>query len=81
MSDIWLAPDGTAYLAGTQSPGKIRNVLPGKVQVLCSKDYSTWTEMAVDYRAVANRTVMAGAGDRDLWIATDNGMILHLAEK
>ena len=80
VTDIWLAPDGTAYLAGILSPGKIRNVLPGKVQVLMSKDLSTWNEMPVDYRAEANRTMLAGA-DRDVWLATDTGMILHLVDK
>jgi hypothetical protein len=81
VTDIWLTSDGTAYLSGTQTPGKIRNVLPGKVQVLMSKDYSTWTEMPVDYRATANRTMIAGASDHDLWMATDAGMILHMVEK
>lgn len=81
VTDVWLTPDGTAYLAGTQTQGKIRNVLPGKVQVLSSKDYQTWTEMAVDYRAAANRTTLAGSGDGSLWLATDTGMILHLVEK
>lgn len=80
VTDVWLASDGTAYLTGTQTQGKIRNVLPGKVQVLVSKDYETWTEMPVDYRATANRTIIAGAGDHDLWIATDAGMILHMVE-
>jgi hypothetical protein len=29
---------------------------------------------------VANRTIMAAASDRDIWLATDNGMILKLAQ-
>ncbi len=75
ISDMWLGPDGAAYLAGVQVLGQIRNVVPGKVQVLRSTDFSVWTEMAVDYRAVAHRVVIAGAGE-NLWIATDGGMIL-----
>lgn len=81
VTDIWLSPGGTAYLSGTQTQGKIRNVLPGRVQVLSSKDFSTWTEIPVDYRAVANRTILAGAGEHDLWLATDAGMILHMVDK
>ena len=55
VTDIWLTPDGTSYLAGTLSQGKLRSVIPGKVQVLFSKDFGTsgWNEMKVDYRAVA----------------------------
>lgn len=80
VSDVWLTPDGTAYLSGTLNPGKIRSVLPGKVQVLMSKDFSTWSELAVDYRAEGDRTILAGAGG-SMWLATDSGMILHLADK
>jgi hypothetical protein len=36
-----------------------------------------WDEMKVDYRASAQRVVFAAAGT-DLWLATDNGMILKL---
>ena len=76
ISDIWLGPDGTAYLAGTQVLGQIRNVVPSKVQVLRSNDLSIWTEMAVDYRAVAHRALLAIRDDTHLWMATDSGMIL-----
>ncbi len=79
ISDIWLTPDGTAWLAGVVVTGQLRNVVPGRVQVLqCrSKDYSLWTAMEVDYRAEANQVVFSGA-DQNLWLATDNGMILKL---
>jgi photosystem II stability/assembly factor-like uncharacterized protein len=80
ISDIWMTPDGTAYLTGNLLPGKLRSLVPGKVQVLRSRDYSTWTEMQVDYRAVATQTVIAAAGDHDLWLATDGGMILKLVQ-
>jgi hypothetical protein len=33
----------------------------------------------VDYRAIANRVILAGAGEDGLWLATNNGMILKLA--
>ncbi len=77
VTDIWLDQDGTAYLAGVQAQAKLRDIVPGKVQVLVSKDYVNWTEQAVDYRASAHRAMLAGAGG-DLWMATDAGMILKL---
>jgi hypothetical protein len=39
---------------------------------------SSWSEMAVDYRAVARRAILAGADEQNLWLATDSGMILKL---
>jgi hypothetical protein len=58
----------------------LRSVIPGKVQVLTSKDFgaSGWTEMPVDYRAVATRTLLSGGDSQNIWMATDNGMILKL---
>jgi len=79
ISDMWLDPDGKAYLAGTVSPGKLRDVIPGRVQVLESTDMKEWSEMPVDYRAVADRVTLASAGG-ELWMASDNGMILKLVK-
>jgi hypothetical protein len=78
ISDIWLTPDGMAYLAGTVAAGQVRNVVPGKVQVLRSRDFTTWTELPVDYRATANRATLAVVDGNNMWLATDNGMILKL---
>ena len=80
VSDIWLAPDGAAYLAGTLVAGQIRHVVPGKVQVLRSTDYTAWTEMPVDYRASANRAMLAVVDQDHMWMATDTGMILKLTK-
>lgn len=80
ISDIWLTPDGTAYLAGTVVNGQVRNVVPGKVQVLRSRDFNTWTDLPVDYRATANRTTLAVIDESNMWMATDNGMILKLVK-
>jgi photosystem II stability/assembly factor-like uncharacterized protein len=77
-TDVWKLPDGTAYLAGTLPLGRMRNLVPGKVQVLTSRDYKTWLAMPVDYRATANRVTLAAADDRNIWMATDTGMILKL---
>jgi len=77
VSDLWLEPDGTVYLAGMVSVARLRDIVPGKVQVLKSRDYSAWTEIPVDYRATARRvTLAASAGE--MWMATDTGMILKL---
>jgi hypothetical protein len=77
VTDVWLMPDGTAYLAGALLAGQVHDVIPTKVQVLRSTDMEAWTELNVDYRAVARRTMLAGSGDQ-LWMATDSGMILKL---
>jgi len=79
VRDIWMAPDGTAYLAGTVTQAKLRDVIPGKVQVLMSKDYVGWTEIPVDYRAEARRLSIAAVDAQHMWIATDSGMILKLS--
>ncbi len=79
VSDVWLFPNGTAYLAGTTVQGKLRDVIPGKVQVLASTDYVVWKPMDVDYRAEAHRVILAAVDENNMWIATDMGMILKLA--
>jgi len=79
VSDMWIAPGGTAYLAGDIAPGRVRDLVPGRVQVLVSKDFKDWKAMPVDYRASATRVVLAVAGD-DMWLATDGGMILKLVK-
>jgi photosystem II stability/assembly factor-like uncharacterized protein len=76
ITDVWLTKENVAYMAGTLVAGQVRNIAPGKVQVLRSTDLSVWTEMAVDYKAVANRTMLAVVDEKNMWIATDSGMIL-----
>ena len=78
VTDMWLAADGTAYLAGTVVRGKIRGVIPERVRVLTSKDYVNWAQIPVDYRAEATSTLLAAPDDDHLWMATDGGMILKL---
>jgi photosystem II stability/assembly factor-like uncharacterized protein len=82
VSDIWIAPDGTAFLAGALLPGELKSVIPGKVQVLKSRnaDYTVWNSAEVDYRAEANRTVIAAADADHIWLATDRGMILKFVK-
>jgi photosynthesis system II assembly factor YCF48-like protein len=70
------------FLAGVEPTGKMNTAaIPGKVKILESTDFSMWTEMPVDYKAVARSVVMAGPDPEHLWVATDTGMILHLKPK
>lgn len=70
------------FLAGVEPTGKMNSAaIPGKVKILESSDFSTWTEMPVDYKAVARSVVMAGPDENHMWVATDTGMILHLKPK
>jgi photosystem II stability/assembly factor-like uncharacterized protein len=78
VTDVWLTPGGTAYLAGSVSAGQM-SLVPGKVQVLKSDDWKSWVETDVYYRAVANRVMLAAAGE-DIWMATSEGMILKLVK-
>jgi hypothetical protein len=80
ITDVWLDNDGTAYLAGIKEPGRLRDIIPGKVVVFTSRDYKTWLEMKVDYRASAIRTMLAVPDANHRWLATDNGMILKLQD-
>jgi hypothetical protein len=80
VTDVWVTPDGTGYLSGIVVTGELRSLVPGRVKVLRSRDLSIWTDLDVDYRAVANRTTMSAAGDHDIWLATDSGMILKLTQ-
>ncbi len=72
---------GRAYLAAVEPPGKLNTLpIPGKVKILTSYDFENWTEMDVDYKAVARTLVLAGPDADHQWAATDTGMILHLVQ-
>jgi hypothetical protein len=58
-----------------------RTPVPGKLKILQSDDLTTWREMAVDFRAVARRAVLAGPDAGHLWVATDTGMVLRLEQE
>lgn len=78
ITDVHLAADETAYVAGYEPPGSLAHALiPGALKIFRSTDGRRWSELPVDYRAVARRAVLASAGG-DLWVATDTGMILKL---
>jgi photosystem II stability/assembly factor-like uncharacterized protein len=78
VDDVWVTSDGACYLAGLALVSKLSSVVPQKVKVLTSRDLTTWTPVEIDYRAMANRVILAGAGAGNVWLATNNGMILKL---
>jgi len=81
ITDVLLLRSGTAYLAGVAVEGRLQHSpIPNKLVVLQSTDLTSWHEMAVDYRAVAVRAMLRAAPGGALWVATDTGMILKLAE-
>ncbi len=49
--------------------------------MLRSTNLKVWMEMDADYRAVAQRAVMAAPDARHAWVATDTGMILALTDE
>ena len=70
------------YLAGVEPTGKMHTApIPGKVHILQSDDFKTWSEMKVDYKAQARQVILAGPDADHQWVATDTGMILHLTSK
>ena len=78
VTDVALAGGG-GFLAGVQTTGKLRqSPIPGRLFVETSKDFVKWLPMEVDYRAFARRAMLAAADDRNIWVATDTGMILKL---
>jgi hypothetical protein len=67
------------YLAAVDVPGTLpQTLLPGQLVILRSNDLRQWTEMPVDYRAFARQAILAAADDKNVWVATDTGMILQL---
>jgi hypothetical protein len=80
ITDIRLFPGSPrALIVGYETSGPVyRSPIPGKLKVLTSDDLQNWTEMPVDYRAVAHSAILTGPDDKHVWIATDTGMILKL---
>ena len=81
VRDFILLPGGKAILATVEPTGRSNQVpIPGKLKMLESNNLKVWTEMDVEYRAVAQRAILAAPDDRHVWVATDTGMILHLVD-
>jgi hypothetical protein len=80
-SDIALLNNGRAVLATVEPPGNSTQVpIPGKLKILESNNLKVWKEMDVDYRALAQRAVIAAPDAQNVWVATDTGAILKLVE-
>lgn len=81
VTDVAVLPDGSAILASIEPPGSSNQVpIPGKLKMFESSNLKTWLEMGVDYRAVAQRAMLAAVDARHVWVATDTGMILNLVD-
>jgi len=79
VTDVVQLPDGSTVLAAVQPPGATNQVpIPGKLRMLRSNDLTTWNEVPADYKAVAQRAMLAAADSEHVWVATDTGMILAL---
>jgi hypothetical protein len=80
VTDLAIAgPSGPVYLGAIEHFGKLQQLpIPRKVKIIRSDDAEHWSEMPVDYRAVARRVILATAGPGNAWAATDTGMILKL---
>lgn len=82
ITDVRLFAGGErAMIAGYETQGSVfRSPIPGKLRILTSTDLATWTEMPVDYRAVAHSALLSGPDEKNVWAATDTGMILRLVD-
>jgi hypothetical protein len=81
VTDFLLLPAGDTFVAAVVPPGNSNQVpIPGKLKILRSKNLKVWVEMDADYRAVAQRAVLAAVDAHHVWVATDTGMILNLVE-
>jgi hypothetical protein len=79
VTDIAVLPDGAGLIAAVEPPGSSNQVpIPGKLKMLRSANLKVWEEMPVDYKAVAQRAMLATPDADHLWVATDTGMILML---
>ncbi len=79
VTDLLPLSDGEVFLAAVEPPGPMPQVpVPGKLKILRSRSLETWTEMEVNYRAIAKNAFLAAPGPSHVWVATDTGMILEL---
>jgi hypothetical protein len=81
VTDFVALPSGDTFVASVATPGNSNQVpIPGKLKILHSKNLKVWLEMDSDYRAVAQRAILAAVDAHHIWVATDTGMILSLVE-
>jgi hypothetical protein len=81
VTDFTLLPGGGALMASVEPPGNSNQVpIPGKLRMLRSNNLKVWTELDADYRAAAQRAIVAAPDAQHAWVATDTGMILALTD-
>jgi photosystem II stability/assembly factor-like uncharacterized protein len=81
VTDVAVLPDESAMLASIEPPGSSNQVpIPGKLKMYASTDMKVWREIDVDYRAAAQRSILAAVDAQHAWLATDTGMILSLID-
>ena len=79
INDVALTTQGTPYLAGHELGGRgSRQSHSRKAEGIDQQGFRQMDRDPVDYRAEAHRAYLAIAEDRDVWVATDTGMILKL---
>ncbi|WP_031500783.1 YCF48-related protein [Bryobacter aggregatus] len=76
VHDILYLPGDGVYLACTERLGNLP--VPTKVRILHSKDYVNWTDLAVDYRAAAQRVYLSATPSGKVFAALDQATILSL---
>ncbi|MCX6611530.1 MAG: YCF48-related protein [Acidobacteria bacterium] len=76
MQDILYIPGDGAYLACTERLGPLP--VPTKVHIKHSKDLQNWTEIPVDYRAIAQKITLGATPSGKVFAALDQGTILAL---
>jgi hypothetical protein len=82
VSDVALLPGGGGMITAVEPPGNTNQVpIPGKLKILRSKDLKLWEEADVDYRADAQRAMIAAPDAQHVWVATDTGIILAPEQK
>ncbi len=76
FQDVCYIPGDGVYLACTERLGALP--VPTKVRVKYSRDMVNWSDIAVDYRAVASRITLLPTPSGQVFAALDQGTILAL---
>lgn len=74
--DIAYVPGDGLYLACTERLGILP--VPTKVRIKHTKDFANWTDISVDYRAVAKNVTLSATPSGKVFAALDQGTILAL---
>ncbi len=79
VKDAVQLPNGDYIVATIEPPGLSSSLpIPGKLRMVQGHGGDTWKDVAVDYRAVARNALLGFVDPKNIWVATDTGMILKL---